>query len=320
MRGARRGATALAWACVATGAGILASPAAHVAHRRSDTLQVMAQSLVHWAGLLAVPPALVAARTRDRRLGLAAGSLGVGGLAAAAWIAGRAEPAAGAPVAAVAHFNLLYLNERLALDLAAIAATGADVLTFSEVTPRHLATLQHSALARHYPYRIERPGPYAAGTALWSRFPVSEVAGPVVEHHTVAADVDLGSAGPLRVIVIHTRGPMHHYGEWADDLAELAGTAAPDEPAVMIGDFNAGWGHPELRALTGAGWRDAHRARGRGLTSSWPTDRAWSPPFVRLDHAVVNAALDVTAVTDVELPGSDHRGLVVSVARRRRAS
>ena len=241
----RRGATALAWACVATGAGILVSPLAHLVHRRYNTLEVIAQSLVHWAGLLAVPPALVAARSRNRRLGLAAGSIGVGGLAAAAWIAGRPEPATSAPVVTVAHFNLLYLNERLALDLAAIAATGADVLTFSEVTPRHLATLQHSALARHYPYRIERPGPYAAGTALWSRLPVSEVDGPVLEHHTVAGDVDLGPSGPVRVIVIHTRSPMHHFGEWADDLAELAGTFVPDEPAVMIGDFNAGWGHPD---------------------------------------------------------------------------
>ena len=227
MRDSRRGATVLAWACVATAAGILASPAAHLVHRRYNSLQVMAQSLVHWAGLLAGPPALVAARTRNRRLGLAAGGVGVAGLATAAWIAGRPEVATSAPVVTVAHFNLLYLNDRLALDLAAIAATGADVLTFSEVTPRHLATLQHSALASHYPYRVERPGPYATGTALWSRVPVRTVDGPVVEHHTVAADVDLGPSGPVRVIVIHTRSPLHHYGEWADNraklLAELAG-------------------------------------------------------------------------------------------------
>ena len=120
----------------------------------------------------------------------------------------------------------------------------------------------------------------------------------------------------MRIIVIHTRNPMEHFQDWADELGELAGTAVPDRPAVMLGDFNAGWGHPELRALRAAGWRDAHRSRGRGLTSSWPTDRWWSPPFVRLDHAFVNALLDVAAVVDVDLPGSDHRGLVVSVVRR----
>ena len=60
-------------------------------HRRFNTLQVMAQSLVHWAGLLAVPPALVAARTGDRRLGLAAG--GVGGEGAGVRHEGGVRPA-----------------------------------------------------------------------------------------------------------------------------------------------------------------------------------------------------------------------------------
>jgi endonuclease/exonuclease/phosphatase (EEP) superfamily protein YafD len=264
-------------------------------------------------------PILLAFSGDRRRLGVAAAGVGLAGLATAAWIAGRPERPARGPVTSLAHFNVLYLNDRLALDLAAVAAADADVLTFSEVTPRHLATLRRSPLALRYPHRIERPGPYATGTALWSRLPLTEVAGPVVRRHTVVADIDVGGRDSVRVIVIHTRSPVRHCAEWAADLAALAGTPVPDRAAVMLGDFNAAWSHPQLRAAAGAGWRDAHRARGRGLRASWPTDRWWSPPFVRLDHALVNDGLEVAAVRDVDLPGSDHRGLVVSVSRRRPA-
>jgi hypothetical protein len=34
---------------------------------------------------------------------------------------------------------------------------------------------------------------------------------------------------------------------------------------------------------------------------------------VRLDHAVVNAATEVVDAIDVDVAGSDHRGIVVSV-------
>ena len=74
-------------------------------------------------------------------------------------------------------------------------------------------------------------------------------------------------------------------------------TCRPPGPAVMTGDFNASWWHPELRGVMRAGgWRDAHQVVGRGLSCSWPTEQ-WHPafrahpPFVRLDHALVNDGL-----------------------------
>lgn len=306
----------LGWGLVTFGVGILASPWVHLVHRRLPTLHVMAQSLVPWAGLLAVPPAGLAVARGDRALGGASTALAAGGLAAAAWVNGRPRRAIArpGPAVSIAHFNLLYINEQLDRDVAVIGGTDADVLTFCELTPRHLHTLHGSGLADRYPHRVESPGPYATGTALWSRFPLTAVEGPEIEHHTVAADIDTGAGRPTRVVVIHTRSPMHHVGEWIDDLHEIEEEPIPDErPAVIIGDFNAAWGHPGFRALARAGWRDAHRALGRGLTNSWPTDRRWAPPFVRLDHALVNRCTEVVRATDVDVPGSDHRGIVVSV-------
>lgn len=316
-RRAGRVGGALGWGLVAAGLGVVASPWVERVHRRLPKLHAIAQSLVQWSGLLALPAAAVAAWRRNRRLGAAAAGLGVAGLGGALWINGR--PRRGStpsdPSVSVAHFNLLYVNDRLAHDLPALGSAQADVLTFCELTPRHLRTLQTSELAEQYPFRVESPGPYATGTGLWSRFPLTPVDAPELEHHTVAADVAT-PLGPLRVVVIHTRSPIHHVGEWTEDLTELTEMPVPtDRPAVLIGDFNAAWGHPGFRRLVRAGWRDAHRELGRGLTNSWPTDRPWCPPFVRLDHALVNAVADVVDVTDVHVPGSDHSGIVVSVRR-----
>jgi endonuclease/exonuclease/phosphatase (EEP) superfamily protein YafD len=323
MSVARRLGALSGWALVATGAGIVTSPwvplrvgRRPIRHGRVPTLLVMGQSLVQWAGLLAAPAAAVAVARRDRRLGVTSAGLAAAGAAAAAWVNGRTRRAQDASTASlsIAHFNLLYINDRLAGDVDALARTDADVLTFCELTPRHLRTLESSVLAERYPFRLERPGPYATGTGLWSRFPVRAVEGPELEHHTVAADVDAGPLGCCQVVVIHTRSPLHHVGEWIGDLAELAARPVPaDRPAVVIGDFNAAWGHAGYRAVVRAGWRDAHRELGRGLTNSWPTDRRWARPFVRLDHAVVNAATEVVDAIDVDVAGSDHRGIVVSV-------
>ncbi len=321
LRRSRLGAL-VGWGLIATGAGVLGSPWVERVHRRMPTLHAISQSLVQWAGLLALPAAGIAAARRDRRLGVAAAGLSVAGAGGAFWINGRPRrrPAASGPSVSVAHFNLLYINDRLAQDLPAIGGARADVLTFCELTPRHLRTLQSSELAAEYPFRVESPGPYATGTGLWSRFPLTPVEAPELEHHTVAADVDT-PIGSVRVVVIHTRSPMHHVGEWTEDLTELTESPIPtDRPAVLIGDFNAAWGHPGFRRLVRAGWRDAHRELGRGLTNSWPTDRRWAPPFVRLDHALVGAEAEVVDVTDVDVPGSDHRGIVVRVRRASRSA
>jgi endonuclease/exonuclease/phosphatase (EEP) superfamily protein YafD len=83
----------------------------------------------------------------------------------------------------------------------------------------------------------------------------------------------------------------------------------------MTGDFNASWWHPEFRNVLASGWRDVHQVVGRGLSTSWPVDRFVLPPFIRLDHALVNDGLVVERVTNLDIPGSDHGGLIVSVRR-----
>jgi endonuclease/exonuclease/phosphatase (EEP) superfamily protein YafD len=279
------------------------------------------RSLMPWSALSAGPVAVGAVLTRRWRLAAVSGTVGVAGAAMAApLVRRRPQPPvdhAARPLTVI-HSNLLYINRRVPDVPATLAQFDADVVTFSELTTSHAAHLRRSSLAASYPYRVELPARYASGTALWSRYPLKERMSTRTKHHTVVVDVEL-PGGPVRVIVLHTQSPISHHGQWEHDLEQLA-MLTVDRPAVMTGDFNAAWWHPEFRQLLAHGWRDAHIELGHGLKCSWPTDR-WHPvfhlhpPFVRLDHALVNDGLAVLAVDDFDVPGSDHLGIVVTVQR-----
>jgi endonuclease/exonuclease/phosphatase (EEP) superfamily protein YafD len=313
-----------AWLAVAGMAATAVVPWVPQLRARAATA---ARSLMPWSALSAVPLAVGAALTGRRWLALAAGAVGTAGIAMAAplVVPRRQEPpdAAAAPLR-VTHANLLYINRRVAAVPEILAALDADLLTFSELTPTHLRRLHASRLRERYPHRVELAARKGSGTGLWSRHPIE--AHPVVTagNHTVVADVD-APGGAVRVIVVHTQSPIDHHAEWVADLEELAGLHS-DLPALMAGDFNASWWHPELRRLLRVGgWRDAHQVTGHGLSCSWPTEKwhpafRWHPPFVRIDHALVNAGLHVLATRDFHVPGSDHLGLVVTVQRARRAA
>jgi len=274
------------------------------------------RSLMPWSTIPAVPVTIVAARTGRRSLAVAAGTVAAIGAASSVPLVIRRREPPSAPVArplTILHANLLFDNIRIHDVAIALEQLDADVLTFSEYTPHHARLLRASTLAGAYPHRIEMPAALASGTALWSRHPVTGDHPPATRHHTVVGDVD-GPHGSVCVIVVHTQSPVVHHRQWSDDLTVLAGVA-PGRPAVMTGDFNAAWWHPEFRVVLANGWRDVHQVVGRGLSSSWPVDRTVIPPFIRLDHALVNDGLVVERVTDVDIPGSDHRGLLVSVSR-----
>lgn len=277
-------------------------------------VDAVAQAVAPWAALGALP--LVLALRVRRPLAVGAVLVGATGLWQLAWINGRARTVvrpAGRATVRIAHFNLWYDNRCPASSAATIATVDADIVTFSEFTPAHRRRLQQARADASFPHRLERPRTGAAGAAIWSRHPLTELARRPLHHERLAAAVTVGAA-TIHVDTMHTRSPMLHARDWASDLDQLAAEAPlADGPAIMIGDFNAAWTHPGFRAIVAQGWRDAHRDRGVGRRNSWRADRHWLPLFVRLDHALVNRHLDVANVEDVTLPGSDHRGLIVTL-------
>ena len=132
--------------------------------------------------------------------------------------------------------------------------------------------------------------------------------------------LDVAVAGPdgdVRIVALHVPTPLVSFEDWQHDLhtVDRIGRDAAT-PTAVIGDLNSSYWHPDFRDLLDVGFVDAHIANGEGFSASWPTDTA-VPAFVRLDHALTIAGLVSTDVADFEIPGSDHRGFVVTVAPTR---
>lgn len=280
-------------------------------------LVTLAQSLLPWTALPGLPVGLLAARRGDR-LAAATAALTVTAVAGATLAQSfprrQATAAPEGPALSVLHLNLLYVNARLDEVARLFDNLDADVVTFSELTPTHVHTLHRESRSCTWPFRIERPGRAADGTGIWSRYPLVEQPGPATHHNTVVADVG-APGGATRVIVTHTQSPLFLHDLWFEDMVALAGIdPAAGPPALMVGDLNSVWWHNEFRRLLAAGWSDAHILTGQGLHPSWPYDGR-AVPFLRLDHALVDARLVVEGIVDFAAPGSDHRGFVVHVRR-----
>jgi endonuclease/exonuclease/phosphatase (EEP) superfamily protein YafD len=268
---------------------------------------------------LAVPlaAAMLAALWRGRLLLVTVGAAVVFGLAALGTplaFPDRQPPAATESVGLdVASVNLWYRNDRVDEVDEMLDQTDADVIVFSEYTPAHQAALTASPLAARYPYRVERNGDRPTGVAVWSKWPLSD-SGVLATYHS-SHDVTIsGPDGELRLVAMHMATPFDDLDGWRSDL-EIARTIGltTDEPTLLIGDLNSSYWHPDFRRVLDAGFTDANAAAGSGFSPSWPTNQLVAP-FVRLDHALTTGGLVSTGIADLDVPGSDHRGLMVSVA------
>ena len=66
-----------------------------------------------------------------------------------------------------------------------------------------------------------------------------------------------------------------------------------------------------FRALLHDGYRDAAEQSGAGIKPTFPADTRL-PPLVAIDH-ILTRDCAATSLRTLAIPGSDHRGLVVTV-------
>ena len=286
------------------------------------TTIAIVQSLTPYLALALVPVVLVGFWRRQLLLVTVATAVGSAiALLAVPLAFPDPQPAAAANSTGlrVASLNLWYDNPRIDDVDDVLADVDADVIVFSEYTPAHETALNGSELADTYPHRIQQSGPWATGIAIWSRNPLRIGA----EHDTFNDSLDVtidGPDGEIRLVAMHMPTPLEDFGAWRRDLATAEGIGrTADAPTLLIGDLNSSYWHPDFRRLLDAGFVDANAAAGSGFSTSWPTDW-WMPPFVRLDHALTTGGLVSTNIDDLDVPGSDHLGLVVTVAPARRAA
>ncbi|MFF8384223.1 endonuclease/exonuclease/phosphatase family protein [Streptomyces kanasensis] len=306
---------------------LLVAPTVTCAARLLDTDAVtpvpQLLSLLPWLGAPAAAALLLAPAARGRaRPALAAWAAGV--VAAAVWSAlpyGPATTAARGPAAAAVRVltaNVEYGDAVPAL-VDAARRERPDLLFVQECDPVCADALS-AALADRLPHRAGAAREGAAGSAVFSAFPLT---GPDVLPGTAlgmpGATTRVGGVA-VRLRLAHPVPPVPGLvGEWRRELGLLRDEAAARRgtPAVVAGDFNAAQDHAAFRAvLRAGGLHDAARLAGRARTPSWPADLP-VPPWTQIDHVLVSGDFAVRGARFLDLPGSDHRALVVDAVLHR---
>lgn len=191
-----------------------------------------------------------------------------------------------------------------------------DLLALQEYTPEAERSVG-AALVNALPYRVSYPEDGAGGSALYSRFPLRNAGVRQFDWGFTQARgrLEVPGAAPVEVESTHPRAPWNAEATdaWASDLDDLPRAVRDGPVQLLIGDFNATLDHKRLRALLDSGYRDAADVAGQGLTPSWPYDEKWWLPGVTIDHILVDRRVGVGRFAVLDLPGSDHRGLVADL-------
>ncbi|MFF3502271.1 endonuclease/exonuclease/phosphatase family protein [Streptomyces sp. NPDC003247] len=170
-----------------------------------------------------------------------------------------------------------------------------------------------------YPHRRAVPGDTSVGSVILSRFPLTPTAGVPgrMGMPGAVADVD---GHPVRLQLAHPKPPLpRQVALWKRELGRLADFAAAhraDGPLILAGDFNASQDHAAFRRVLDTGLYDAARLAGAHREPSWPT-RTTPALGAQIDHVLVSGEFSARRARFLDLPGTDHRSLLVDLTLHR---
>ena len=205
------------------------------------------------------------------------------------------------------------------VDQLTASITDVDVVVLNETTPAFLRALQTPAWDRAFPYAIGDDSGAPADTSVFSRFPLSQSTPFGHSDFTQwVTTVSVPGRAPVRLIAAHPCNPYCGRGLFASDHALLEGTVRANlgAPLVVAGDLNAIDDHAPLVRLRRDGMRSATDLVGAGWVPTWPANRSF-PPLFPIDHVLVDDQLTATTLRTVHPSGTDHLGLVVTLAGTR---
>lgn len=218
----------------------------------------------------------------------------------------------------VISLNLQHRNVRYEDVRRYLAASDADVVALSELTPRWMRELR--PVMERYPHWLSLDRPTAWGLGVFSKYPLDD-----------ARWTDLGVRGSSNLLAklrlpggevmfgaVHLVSPTTPYRARQRDrqLQMLAGLLRASEPAgiprLLVGDLNATVFSPALRdflEVTGMvdGWREF------GLLGTWPV--RWPVAQIQIDHALRDPGLEMTRLSRGPDVGSDHYPLEIGLRR-----
>jgi endonuclease/exonuclease/phosphatase (EEP) superfamily protein YafD len=202
----------------------------------------------------------------------------------------------------VAQLNLLQPNRRHAEVVRLALESGADVISFQEVSATWAVVLERE-LGAAYPFHRLVPGDQCYGIALFSRSPLQRLDVLSLEDTPVIDAVVLSSDGPVRVI----RSDHRRRNAQLEQLASIV----RDEhlPTIVVGDLNTvSWDRAMWRLCVNSGLRV-------GTSSTTPTfPSLFGLALIPIDHMLVSPGTSVVHSASFFIPGSDHRGLIADIA------
>jgi endonuclease/exonuclease/phosphatase (EEP) superfamily protein YafD len=312
--------TALMLAFISAGAGL-----GCLAGAFSDKLDILTHAAPIWlaCGLAGLVLALTSSRDGERKA--LAGTALVGIVAILILMAPelssalhRADTSAkGASTLKIVQFNLWAGNQAPDVTTAWLLKQNPDVLIVEEAGV--LAAPVVRAMNKAYPYAVACPGRSGCDTRIYSRWPI--VAGR--SFHEDGLDLVGAWAtlhhpdGDFTVVGNHFVWPIPA-GYWQQQSHRLAERVAafPQDALIVTGDFNStpwSWGLRRQDKALGL-------ERRTHALASWPTGRfsrlAKSPfPILPIDHVYAGKAWKTVKVERGPSLGSDHRPVVVTLAR-----
>ena len=269
-----------------------------------------------WVAALALVVAVVGAVLRWRRFALVTGACA---LVLAVAIAPRVIPNRAPEDAPGVRLRVLSANvagNPSTADgvRALIRRYRPDVLSVLELPPQVVRAYSSAGIDELLPHQVLEPRPGFIGTGLYSRIPLRAAPEPETLFAIAAASAAPEGAAPLELYAVHVRAPTSpgHAARWRRDLRALPPTGEGGM-RILAGDFNATLDHHELRGLLARGYRDAAEQAGNGLHMTWSTKRSFPPTTVAIDHVLADRRVRVASVRIVEIPGSDHRGVLAEL-------
>lgn len=195
-------------------------------------------------------------------------------------------------------------------------AQQADVVILIEATPEGLRALKPLGWDAMFPYSVGDLKDIVSDTSIYSKFPLSKgtLLGRTSFQQWQTA-VQVPELGTIQLFAVHPCNPYCGNNRWASEHDELRRRLGPSlsGPVVVAGDFNAVDDQGPLQRLRSAGLRSGADLTGAGWMPTYPANRSF-PPLLPIDHVLVSPRLTVTSIRSFAVTGSDHRGLLATIA------
>lgn len=208
----------------------------------------------------------------------------------------------------VGQFNLWHYNPSPREAINAISKATPDIFTIQELN-QEWSSITDSAFSVSHPYTVEAPMESCCyGIGLYSRFPlVSYNVLEIGRTPVIIAQMRIDSR-ILTVVSLHTRPPAfpNETKERNLQLEQVASiVAAENSGCIAMGDFNVVPWDATFTSFLSQGNLIPVRDE---FQPTYPMDLGI--PLIPIDHITYKGRLEPTECRTVNLPGSDHVGLV----------